>query len=149
MNESTQLSFIADTSLLSEFLTHIGLILLGMIEPFESSVRELAIHGATSALLRIVILAFLRLIKVSIRRSSVVEWLVLVDAKIPIVVLGLVGARCCLVPVHVEKDRVDVPQVNLEPLLEGFMLEFNFELIKVEDHCCQIRQIKMGGLLAD
>jgi hypothetical protein len=102
MNEGAELSFLANTFLFSEFLAHVSLVLLRMIETLESSVGELAVHGAASSLLGVVILTFLRLVEVSVRRSAVVEWFVLVDAKIPIVVLRFVGAGCGFVPVHIE-----------------------------------------------
>jgi hypothetical protein len=110
-----------------------------MIETLESRVGELAVHGAASALLGVVVLAFLRLVEVSIRRSAVVEWLVLIDAKVPIMVLRLIGAGCCFVPVHIEEGGIYVLQVDLQSLLEGFVLEISFDFMEVEDHCCQIR----------
>lgn len=102
MHERTQVPLGASFLLSVKLLAWISLILVGVIEPLESRVGQLARVTASSASLLIIVLALLSVVVVLIGRPSEVEWLVRIHAMVPVVVLRLVRTERCLVAVHVE-----------------------------------------------
>jgi hypothetical protein len=57
-----------------------------------------------------------------------------IDAAVPIMVLRLISAKCCLIPVDVENDGVDSLQVAFKPFLESFIFTIVINLMKALRH---------------
>lgn len=140
MYEGTQLPLLAALLTAIELLAWVCLILIWVVEPFECRVGVLAVVRTPSPRLLVIVFALVRQVKVLVRRPPVVEGLVRVDAVVPVVVLRFVGAVGCLVAVDVEDNGVYRFQVELEPLLEGHVLQLAVEahLLEVGGHSVKV-----------
>jgi len=137
MHKGTQFTLLARFLLIKVLLTRICLVLLRVIKPLKSCMRKLTFNFTSSTCLRVIALAFLRLVHKLIRRSSVVEGLVCINTMIPVMVFRFVCTKCSLVAIYVEDDRIYSFQIVLKSFLEGHILQLA-DLLEVHSHRIQV-----------
>jgi len=107
VHERTQVPLLASLLLSIKFLAWIRLVLVGVIEPLEGCVGQLARIIAATACLLIIVLALFSIVVELIGRPPVIEGLVRIYAMIPVVVFRLVCTERSLIAVHIEHQGVN------------------------------------------
>lgn len=107
VHECTEFTLLAIPLFAWVLLARICFILVWMIESLECGMWQLALVIASRASVLVVVLALIWQVIVLVGATPEVKRLVCIHTVVPIMILRLVSTKGCLVPIHIEHNRIN------------------------------------------